>query len=114
MDKDLLTGFSLKFSREDKIRIKQLCIDDSHQFQYQLFDAAVLWSLQNQSNLRALANPKSGSYSSFYISLNISLLRELELCWDCGSSRALYTAVLSYLSFKEQLLARSRIDATVD
>lgn len=105
MDKDFLTGFSLKFSREDKIRIKQLCIDDSHQFQYQLFDAAVLWSLQNRSKLRALANPKTGSYSSFYISLDVSLLRELEFFWDCGASRALYTAVLSYLSHKENLTA---------
>lgn len=109
MDKKALVGFSLKFSGEDKRRLKQLCLNEGLQFQYQLFDAAVSWSVLNRATLLALANPKNGSYSSYYLSLPINELMILQDSWNCNSSRALYSAVLNYLRFKSVTIEYSEV-----
>ena len=97
-EKTKLNPFTLKLSPADKKKIKLICATDSNfKYQYEVFDAAVRWASDNKELVYAVANPKNGSNSSYYLSDTVDLLKHLELHWDCNSTRALYTAIVHFL-----------------
>tara|TARA_R110002167_G_scaffold204404_9_gene408575 strand:+ start:54008 stop:54355 length:348 start_codon:yes stop_codon:yes gene_type:complete len=98
-DKPKLSSHSLKLSDDDLVRIKIACAKNSDfKFQYQFFDAAVFWAEQNKASIQPVANKKSGSYRSYYLDKAEEALEGLEKHWDCSITRALYTAVVGYIS----------------
>ncbi|WP_444928306.1 hypothetical protein ACJJI4_24075 (plasmid) [Microbulbifer sp. TRSA002] len=82
--------------------MKLICaVDGSFKYQYQLFDAAVHWAIENRDNLIAMANSKDGDNRSYYVCKAVSEIQILEEHWNCNTTRALYTAVVAYLKNRE-------------
>lgn len=103
-----LTAFTLKLSEEDRKTIKMICaIDNSFRYQYQMIDAAVAWAHVQRHNIAALANSKDGDNRSYYVSDSLDNLETLERTWNCNATRALYTAVVSYVKFRKGLFKGS-------
>lgn len=102
-DKPKLTAFTLKLSDDDRKAMKVLCaIDRAFKFQYQMLDAAVTWANQNKDDLVAIANPKDGENKSYYVSDSVDFIESLESAWNCNTTRALFTALVSYLRHREK------------
>lgn len=100
-DKTKLTPFTLKLSNEDRQTMKLICaIDRTFKYQYQMFDAAVTWAIENREALVAIANPKDGGNRSYYVCETADQIKVLEDEWNCNTTRALYTAVVSYLKHR--------------
>lgn len=100
-DKTKLSPYTLKLSQQDKQSIKLICaVDSSFRYQYDLFDAAVAWAFDNRDNLVAIANPRQGDYSSYYVCEGVDQLKDLEDAWNCNGTRALYTALVNYLKHR--------------
>lgn len=100
-DKTKLSPYTLKLSMQDKKSIKLICaVDSSFRYQYDLFDAAVAWAFKNRDSLVAIANPRQGDYSSYYVCEGVDQLKDLEDAWNCNGTRALYTALVNYLKFR--------------
>lgn len=98
-----LKPYTLKLCNEDKRKIKLICaLDRSFQYQYQMFDAAVAWASENRDQLIAIANVKDGDHRTYYLSHGANLIEDLEAHWNCNKTRALYTAVISYLAFRQK------------
>lgn len=101
-DKTKLTAFTLKLGENDRLTLKLICaVDDNFTYQYQLFDAAVCWAVENKDKLVAIANPKDGDNRSYYVSDAVDQIKSLEEQWNCNTTRALYTAVVNYLKCRE-------------
>lgn len=101
-DKAQLTQFTLKLAPETLTSIKVLtATDNDFQYQYEVFDAAVVWAINNVDELVALANCKTGKNRSYYLGKSVELLNELENNLSCNTTRALYTAIISYLKQKK-------------
>ena len=101
-DKTKLTAFTLKLSDDDRQTMKLVCaVDSAFKYQYQMFDAAVYWAIENKEKLVAIANPKDGDNRSYYVSDTADQIKVLEEQWNCNTTRALYTAVVTYLKFRE-------------
>lgn len=101
-DKAKLTAFTLKLSEGHQQKIKLICaLDKTFKYQYQIFDAAVMWAIQNKEKLIAIANPKNGDNRSYYLSESAIYIKALEKKWNCNATRALYTAVINYLKYRE-------------
>jgi hypothetical protein len=99
--KSKLTSFTLKLNDRDKLALKLICaVDSSFKYQYDLFDAAVHWAFENKENLVAIANPRNGDYSSYYVSESSDKLNLLEEYWNCNSTRAMYTSLVNYIKFR--------------
>lgn len=82
--------------------MKLMCaLDETNKYQYQLFDEAVKWATENKLHLMAIANPKDGQNQTYYLCSSVHLLESLEKQWNCNTTRALYTAVVSFLKYKE-------------
>lgn len=97
-DKAKLTGFSLKLSPSDKKRVKLICASSNEiDYQYELFDQAVRWAVENRESLIPIANTKQGKHQSYYLCDSVSELNTLVEHWDCNHTRALYTAIVGYL-----------------
>lgn len=114
-DKTKLTAFTLKLSDDDRQKMKLICaVDRSFKYQYQMFDAAVIWAIQNKRKLVAIANPKDGGNRSYYVSESADLITTLEQEWNCNTTRALYTAVVNYLKHRESevLSAKMLLEVT--
>lgn len=95
---DALTGFTLKLTSENRKQIQLLTAEiDNINFQYELLDIAVAWASDNSERLMATANPKQGSYRSYYLKDTVGLLEDLEKAWDCNTTRALHSAIISFL-----------------
>jgi len=102
LDKTQLTQYTLKLHPDTLIKIKIFTAMDSDiQYQYEFFDKAVKWAKENTDHLVALANSKEGSNRSYYLSKGTKLIKGLEEALDCNTTRALYTAIIAYLSFRE-------------
>lgn len=92
----------MKLSDEDRQTMKLICaVDRSFKYQYQMFDAAVFWAIDNKEKLVAVANPKDGDNGSYYVSDSANKIEVLEGQWNCNTTRALYTAVVNYLKHRE-------------
>ena len=51
-DKTKLTAFTLKLSDDDRQTMKLVCaVDSAFKYQYQMFDAAVYWAIENKEKL---------------------------------------------------------------
>ncbi|MBL4868488.1 MAG: hypothetical protein JKY67_19160 [Pseudomonadales bacterium] len=103
-EKKSLLQFTLKLSKDERTQLKLLCAADYEiDFQYQIFDAAILWALENKETLIAIANPKHGSNKSYYICERELYIERLETCWDCNATRAVHTAIVHYLKHRQRL-----------
>lgn len=101
-DKTKLTAFTLKLSDDDRQIMKLVCaVDNAFKYQYQMFDAAVFWAVENKEKLVAIANPKDGGNRSYYVCESAEQIKVLEAQWNCNTTRALYTAVVNYLKHRE-------------
>lgn len=101
-DKAKLTGFSLKLSPDDKKRVKLICAASNLiDYQYELFDQAVKWAVENRDSLMPIANTKQGKHQSYYLCESLEELNTLVAHWDCNHTRALYTAVVGYLKLSD-------------
>lgn len=101
-DKSKLTAFTLKLSDDDRQTMKLICaVDGSFKYQYQMFDAAVYWAIENRNKLIAMANSKDGDNRSYYVCDAVGEIQILEEHWNCNTTRALYTAVVAYLKYRE-------------
>lgn len=110
MDRDTkkLSAYTLKLSDTDLINMKILCVTDQEfQFQYNLLDKAVKWAFENKESLMAIANQKSGTYKSYYISESTFYLNKLEVYWNCTPTRALHSAIRQYLKYREKDLTNT-------
>lgn len=93
-----LTPYTLKLSQEERVKIKVLCATNSKfHYQYDLFDAAVNWAVLNKEEIVAIANPKKGTYGSYYLNESINNLKILEEHLNCNTTRALHSALIHYL-----------------
>jgi hypothetical protein len=97
-EKPKLSPYTLKIKDSDRKAVKLICLEKCF-YQYQLLDTAVAWALENKETLVAIANPLDGQHRSFYVSDSVKQLAELEDAWNCNSTRALYTALISYIKF---------------
>jgi len=96
-----LTGFTLKLSDDDLKQIKILsATDKSFQFQYEVFDAAIMWALENKERLVAIANQKTGAYRTYYVCEGQPYLATLESSWNCNATRALHSSIVHYLKHR--------------
>lgn len=96
-----LIPFTLKLSEEERKILKVICaLDETIRYQYQAIDEAVFWAFKNHSSLVAIANPRIGASRSYYACKSMHQVRFLEKAWNCTSTRALYTAVVSYLKYR--------------
>lgn len=97
-EKSKLTAFTLKLSDDDRKKMKLICaVDASFKYQYQMFDAAIYWAIENRDKLIAMANSKDGDNRSYYVCNAVCEIQILEEHWNCTTTRALYTAVVAYL-----------------
>lgn len=95
-----LNGFSLKLPSDYQKQIKILCAThDEYKYQYSLFDAAVKWAFQNKNEIQPIAQGRTGSLRSYYIKDTSDTLSQLEIFWDCSPTRALYSAIVSFLKY---------------
>lgn len=98
-----LTAYTLKLSSKDRQAMKLICaLDHKLKYQYSLFDEAVSWADNNKEKLIAIASPKDGNNNTYYLSDSVELLEGLVEEWNCNTTRALYTAVVLFLRFREK------------
>ncbi|MCG8330642.1 MAG: hypothetical protein MI974_23295 [Chitinophagales bacterium] len=89
--------------------MKLICaLDNTFKYQYQMFDAAVFWAIENREKLVAIANPKDGCNRSYYVCESVEQISLLEVQWNCNTTRALYTAVVNYLKYRGTTIGDER------
>lgn len=98
-----LTAYTIKLSNKDRQAMKLICaLDHELKYQYSLFDEAVSWADNNKEKLMAIASPKEGHTNTYYLSDSVELLIGLVKEWNCTPTRALYTAVIQFLKYREK------------
>ena len=99
-----LIPFSVKLNVREKLFLKSLLLDDSEfNFQYEVYDAAICWAIDNKDYLVAIANSKSGSYKTCYLGESVQCIHELEESWDCNTTRAFHSALVQYSKYRGML-----------
>jgi len=96
-----LASYTLKLSNTAYSELKVICArHDKFQYLYELNDDAIQWALEQVSLLVALAPYKGdGKYRPYYVSAkSVDKITALAKQLRCNDTRAVYTALESYLN----------------
>ncbi len=96
-----LASYTLKLSNTAYSELKVICArHEKFQYLYELNDEVIQWAIEQASLLVALAPYKGdGKYRPYYVSIkSVDKIAALAKQLQCNDTRAVYTALESYLN----------------